>query len=44
MSDLAYFIFGAAFGLGMKILIAIFDALEEIVEQKRKAKNGQNGL
>ena len=44
MSDLAYFLFGAAFGLGMKIFIAIFNALEEMIEQKRKAKNGQNGL
>jgi hypothetical protein len=44
MSDLAYFLLGAAFGLGTKILIAIFDALEEMIEQKRKAKDGQNGL
>ena len=44
MNDLAYFLFGAAFGLGIKILIAIFDALEEMIEQKRKARNGQNGL
>ena len=44
MNDLAYFLFGAAFGLGMKILIAIFDALEQMIEQKRKAKNGHNGL
>lgn len=44
MNDLTYFLFGAAFGLGIKILIAIFDALEQMVEQKRKAKDGQNGL
>jgi hypothetical protein len=44
MSDLAYFLLGASFGLGMKILIAIFDALEEMIEQKRKAKDGHNGL
>jgi len=36
MSDLAYFMFGAAFGLGMKILVALFDTVEQIIEERRK--------
>jgi len=35
MSDLMYFLFGAAFGLGMKILIALFDTAEQMLEERR---------
>jgi hypothetical protein len=36
MNDLAYFLFGAAFGLGVKILIALFDTAEQMIEERRK--------
>jgi hypothetical protein len=36
MSDIAYFLFGAAFGLGIKILIALFDTIEQMLEERRK--------
>jgi hypothetical protein len=36
MSDLAYFLFGAAVGLGVKILIALFDTAEQMIEERRK--------
>jgi hypothetical protein len=36
VSDIAYFLFGAAFGLGVKILIALFDTAEQMIEQRRK--------
>jgi hypothetical protein len=44
MSDLAYFLFGAAFGLVVKIILALIQTAELYIEQKRKAKDGHNGL
>jgi len=36
MSDLTYFLFGAVFGIGVKILIALFDTAEQMIEERRK--------
>ena len=36
MSDLLYFLFGAAFGLAVKIFVALVHTAEMMIEKKQK--------